>query len=97
MTRTYNGSTTTFLTLAGVEKEITVDYAYYPGCEAVMYLANGDPGYPAEAEEIEVTAIYFEVDGKQEDVTRFFTGEQLEAVGEAILEEGIDDGPDCED
>ena len=97
MSGTFSGSKTAALTLAGVEKDVTVEFDYTKGCDAVMYLPNGDPGYPAEPDEMEVTAVYFEVDGKQENVTKYFTAEQLEAVGEAILEEGIDTEHDCED
>ena len=36
--------------------EITLDvtYTYLPGSPAVRHLSNGDPGYPAEAPEIQI-------------------------------------------
>lgn len=35
------------------EIEVSIRYTYLPGRPAVMYLRNGDPGYPAEDPEIE--------------------------------------------
>lgn len=37
----------------GVEVDLTVSFALTSYSPAVMYLANGDPGYPAEGGEIE--------------------------------------------
>lgn len=34
--------------------KIDIAYTYIPGSPAVMYQRNGDPGWPAEAPEIEV-------------------------------------------
>ena len=40
------------------------------GCPAVMYMRNGDPGYPAEAPEFETSTIQiFDSDGKPHDIT----------------------------
>ncbi len=35
--------------------EFEVEFDYSPGCPAVMYLKNGDPGYPEEPAELDVT------------------------------------------
>ena len=34
-------------------EDVRVTGSITPGCEAVMHLSNGDPGYPAEPAEIE--------------------------------------------
>ena len=39
------------------ESEITVHFKYDAGRPAVMYLSNGDPGYPAEPDEINILKI----------------------------------------
>ena len=91
----FSGSKTVEVTVEDVTREVEVEYVYTPGCAAVMTLPNGDPGYPAEHPEVEVTGVFFEVDGKREDVIRFFTYEPSEAVQDAILEEGPDE-PDEE-
>jgi len=46
------------------ETEFTADvsYSFSKGSPAVMYQRNGDPGWPAEPAEIEITGI--EVDGQ---------------------------------
>lgn len=37
----------------GAEVECEITFNYTPGRPAVMYLQNGDPGYPADPSEIE--------------------------------------------
>ena len=37
----------------GAEIECEITFTYSPGRPAVMYLRNGDPGYPADPDEIE--------------------------------------------
>lgn len=39
------------------EPLVTLTYRYYSGCEATMYERNGDPGHPAEDEEVEILSI----------------------------------------
>jgi len=48
------------------EVSFLVSYSYSPGRPAVMYLRNGDPGYPADPAEIEIEKIerIVEKDGK---------------------------------
>lgn len=43
--------------IAGTEVSFLVTYSYSPGRPAVMYLRNGDPGYPEDPPEIEVDKI----------------------------------------
>lgn len=43
------------------EQTLRATFDYSPGTPDVMYLPNGDPGYPGDPEEFEVTAIELEV------------------------------------
>ena len=36
---------------------VDITYAYTPGRPAVMYLRNGDPGYPADPPEVDFIAV----------------------------------------
>lgn len=78
------------LTLPWEDGEIRVTgylSKYYP---AVMYLRNGDPGYPAEGREIEDFQA-FAFDGSELEDS---DGEIQEALTDAIFESLEDDG-DC--
>jgi hypothetical protein len=48
---------TVWLEINGEEKEATVEFDYSPGRPGRWYLNNGDPGYPDEPAEIEVTKV----------------------------------------
>ena len=65
-----NHTTSTF-----IELPVCVECDYTPGCDAVMTLPNGDPGYPAEAPELEITAVYLE------RKTKDGTTERLDIIG----------------
>ena len=39
------------------EQEVEVTYNYSPGTQDVMYLPNGDPGYPGDPAEFEILDI----------------------------------------
>lgn len=41
------------------EIEVEVEYAYSPGTRDVMYLPNGDPGYPGDPAEFEILKVTF--------------------------------------
>lgn len=43
-----------------LELELCVAFDYTAGSPAVMTLPNGDPGYPAEGAEVDITAVYLE-------------------------------------
>ena len=43
--------------LAG-EQEVVVEYTYTPGTPDVMYLKNGDPGYPGDPPEVEILSMF---------------------------------------
>ena len=59
---------------------------YTPGSPAVMYLKNGDPGYPAEGPDIGEIAVYF----NNIDITDGLTDEQIEEIYEEALEKAGD-------
>jgi hypothetical protein len=40
------------------EADVLVEYQYVPGRPAVMYLRNGDPGYPADPEEVDILSVF---------------------------------------
>jgi hypothetical protein len=46
------------------DRTIEVDYDYDPGRPAVMYLRNGDPGYPAEGAELTTHSVRDAVTGE---------------------------------
>ena len=39
------------------EIELYIQYSYSPGTPDVQYLPNGDPGYPGDPPEIEITLV----------------------------------------
>ena len=79
------------------ELDIDVSYSYYPGCEAVMTLPSGDPGYPAEAAELEVTDIRIGRGKDRISILKYFSDEEIEAIASGILEDGIDTEPDYDE
>ncbi len=38
-------------------QKVEITFTYSPGRPAVMYLRNGDPGYPEEPAEVEITSL----------------------------------------
>jgi len=71
------------------EVVIEVEYKFYPGSPAVMYLSNGDPGYPAEPNEVEI------VSAKANGVEVELTDAEIEQV-EVAAEENISE-PDYDE
>lgn len=68
----------------GTEYEIAVKFTVSKYHPAVMYLRNGDPGYPAEGGEVEV-----------DSAIRTDTGEEVELTDseiEGLAEEASDEG-----
>lgn len=84
------------------ETTINVEFTYTPGCPAVMYQRNGDPGWPAEPSEVEFQRAFRRVDGKWIELIR---GEWLEDWAIAALAAAdpdrvancIPSGPDPDD
>jgi len=85
------GSKTVTLTICDVEGEVTVDYVYYPGRPMSMYGGPDHLGWPEEPDEIELTALWFGTGKDRVEVSEHLTPEQVEAIEEAILEEGPDE------
>ena len=67
----------------GDEIEITVKGDYTPGTEDVPYLRNGDPGYPGNPPEIEITSATRDYDGEEVELTEEETERALELIQEA--------------
>jgi len=63
----------------GEELEVEVEGNIYPGHKGVHTLPNGDPGYPDEPAEVEITDIT--LDGKVFDLT----DEEMEKAHELLL------------
>lgn len=47
-------------TVTVLEVDLDVEFDATPYRPAVMYLSNGDPGYPAEGGEVEVTDVFLD-------------------------------------
>lgn len=47
-------------TVTVLDVDLEVEFTATPYRPAVMYLSNGDPGYPAEGGEIEVTDVFLD-------------------------------------
>lgn len=82
------------------EMQLSVDFNYTPATPDVFYLPNGDPGYPGEPAELEVTAVWLvSADGKQRlPITKLLTSDQITLIEEDIMEHwedpGYEDEPD---
>jgi len=74
-----------------------VDFDFTPGDPGRMYLANGDPGYPPEPPEWDVTAVRLvNPDDKKAnpvDVTGVMNNQMMDYFNEQVGE-NIDDEPD---
>ena len=78
-----------------LELEVYVEFDYWPATPDVMYLPNGDPGYPGDPEELEVTKVYIRTKDdapKSVILTDCFDADEITAIADQILEEGPDDG-----
>jgi hypothetical protein len=51
------------VTIPGYDEVLYVNYGYYPGRAMAMYSKNGDPGWPAEDSEADVTHVSFTLGG----------------------------------
>ena len=78
------------VTVGDDEVIVAVNYNYSPGRPAVMYLRNGDPGYPADPPEIEA----MEMKVKGEHVPQWFADAVCDAIHEWLYENHEDEGPD---
>lgn len=64
----------TLLTPNNVYNEANIYFTYYPGCDAVMTLPNGDPGYPAEASDVDIAEVECIATGQ--DISPILTNKQ---------------------
>ena len=69
-------------TIAIDDVELEIQFSYTPGRPAVMYLPNGDPGYPADPAEVDIEEIH--VWGV--DVTKSVPDRIYDYLKERILE-----------
>ena len=69
--------------------EVRVEYTFSPGRPAVMYLRNGDPGYPEEGPEIEIADIL--VEDWPGPFWRTATQDEYERFSECALDDRFDD------
>jgi hypothetical protein len=82
-----------------IELDVEIDFDYSPGTEDVMYLPNGDPGYPGEAPELEVTRVYARTkQGKPMivDLINCLTDDDIRAIEDDIIENWEEEEPDYE-
>lgn len=59
--------TTHLTTTAYLEVELEIEFDYRAGTPDVCYMPNGDPGYPGDPEEIDVTkvcVVLYDAEGK---------------------------------
>lgn len=68
--------------LPDYDDELTITGDYYAGRAAVMYLKNGDPGYPEEPEEFYINKV--ECNGT--DITEKITGKEFSLLEEDCIE-----------
>lgn len=85
MPKKSTGEILVFLNLGdlGEDIEATLEYTYIPGTKDVMWLPNGDPGYPGDPSEIEIES--FMMLGKDFD---FF---QLTEAAQDMIYQKIED------
>lgn len=84
--------TSYYSTTLYVELELSYDFTYRPATPDVMYLWNGDPGYPGDPEEIDTIKleVVFMKDGEEhkfpipDEWLPFLEPKLTEAVYEAV-------------
>jgi len=71
--------------------EVEVEFDYVPGTDAVMYLPNGDPGYPAEPEEFLISEIRLGIDDEVIDIGDSLNASEMDQIEQALNDMGMDD------
>lgn len=71
--------------------EVTVEAEFIPGRPGRKYMANGDPGYPDEPDEINILSI-LDSNGKAYEPTR----QELIRIEDLISSEACSFEPDCD-
>ena len=84
-----------------LELDVEVSGTPIPYSPAVMYLSNGDPGYPEEggyAEDVAVFLVRKDKDGKEHrlDITDFLSRCQMQIANERIMERNKDDAEEAQ-
>ena len=82
---------TTTIEVNGDELDVVVEYTYSPGTPDVMYLSNGDPGYPGDPAECEVEAVYRTDDKKR---VKDILSSLPTAIIEDLFEQACSEGPE---
>jgi len=82
----------TTIEVNGDELDVVVEYTFSPGTPDVMYLSNGDPGYPGDPGECEVLAVYRTDDKKRE---KDLMPALPKDIIEYLFERACDEGPDA--
>ena len=81
------------ITLPFTDAQVEVFFYYTPGRPAKMYLANGDPGWPEEYAEVEITRVVpVERGSCYCDIMSALSEETLDAIETKLLEMGFDEG-----
>jgi hypothetical protein len=75
------------VTYRGIDLEI--DYYSTPYMPAVYYLANGDPGYPAEGGDFDVEDV--RLAGSDVSIIELLSDETIDRIAEAYCEQHRDD------
>jgi hypothetical protein len=77
------------LTLDEDGRDVRLHYDYTPATRDVWYLSNGDPGYPGDPEEIDITEIWVRPTGYSEymptEIKKWST-EELDYFDQSIRE-----------
>lgn len=76
------------------ELPLLAEFNYTPGTPDVMYLSNGDPGYPGEPPELELTACWLVQGAKRINIFSMLSEEQVTAIEEDLMENWEDPGED---
>lgn len=68
------------VTIPDFDDALFVEYTYYPGTRDVLYLRNGDPGYPGDPAECEIIKVSAMQDGP--DLCSILTDAAIDAIEE---------------
>ena len=84
------------------EVDVVVEATYTPGTPDVMYMRNGDPGYPGDPPEPEIVHVWAEnALGEDVDIVHQLDDKQIEKLSDIVCEKGDEalqdyDGPEDE-
>lgn len=82
----------TELTLPFTDAQVEVFFYYTPGRAGRVYLSNGDPGYPEEYPEVEITKVVPVAPGSCYcDIMEALSDKTIDAIKEKLLSESWGD------